>query len=129
MGSLRLQDGCETVRVEITGVLSDSLVEELKVVWNSWQSSLFWRQFVVDISGLTGYDSEGHALLHQLHQHGVTFGAGTPASLGFLEDVSRGSPRLVTSTLVTRRLPERSSSPRPRHRAGLGALEASARAR
>jgi hypothetical protein len=129
MGSLRVQDGSETVRVEITGVLSESLVGELKVVWDGWQSSLFWRQFVVDISGLTGYDGEGHALLHQLHQHGVTFGAGTPASLGFLEDISRDSPRLVSSTLVTRRLPERSTSPRPRHRAGLGPIEASARAR
>lgn len=129
MGHLLMKDGSEAVRVEITGVLSGSLVEELRCIWEGCQSSQFWRQFVVDISGLTGYDTDGHALLHELNKHGATFGAGTPLSLSFLEDISSGSTRLAIAAL-SRRPAERSTSPRPRHKAGLGSIEAAtARAR
>ena len=128
MGYLRIQDGSEAVRVQITGVLSGSLVNELKSTWESCQSSQFWRQFVVDISALAGYDADGYALLHQLHRHGATFGAGTPGSLGFLEEITSGILRSAALPLV-RRPVDRSNTPRPRHKAGIGSLDIGARAR
>jgi hypothetical protein len=128
MGQLRVREGSESVRVEIAGILSGSLVDELRATWQDCQSGEFWRQFVVDISGLTGYDLDGHALLHQLHRHGATFGAGTPGSLDFLDEITRGASLLAIASLP-RRSPERSPYPRPRHRNGLTSAEAAARAR
>jgi hypothetical protein len=128
MGYLRVQDGSDAVRVQINGILSGSAVGELKAAWQTSQSSQFWRQFVVDISGLTGYDADGHALLHQLHHHGATFCAGTPGSLDFLEEITSGYSRLAISPLARRPI-DRSTAPRPRHKAGIGSMDLGARAR
>jgi hypothetical protein len=128
MGYLRVQDGSDAIRVQINGILSGSVVDELKATWQSCQSSQFWRQFVVDISALTGYDADGYALLHQLHRHGATFGAGTPGSLDFLEEITSGFSRLAISPLA-RRPADRSSAPRSRHKAGIGSMDIGARAR
>jgi hypothetical protein len=125
MGQLRVREGSESVRVEISGILSGSLVEELRLTWQNCQSGEFWRQFVVDITGLTGYDLDGHALLHQLHRHGATFGAGTPGSLSFLKEITKGVTHIAIASLP-RRSADRSTSPRPRHSNRLNSAEAAA---
>ena len=128
MDFLHVRDGSEEVRVELCGNLTGSVVEQLRTIWQTSQSTLFWRRFVVDISGLTGYDRDGHQLLHLLHQHGTTFAASTPRSLDFLEEVSTGiSSRSALTAL--RRSADRSVTPRPRHRAGIGTYESHARVR
>jgi hypothetical protein len=128
MELLQVRDGCEEVRVEISGCFSGPVVEQMKQTWESSQSHEFWRRFVVDISGLTGYDREGHRLLHDLHKHGALFAAGTAQSLDFLEEITSGT---ITRTVpfAVRRSPERASGPRPRHRAGIGTYEANLRYR
>ena len=128
MDLLHVRDGSEEVRVEVCGSLSGSLVEQLRTTWQNSQSTEFWRRFVVDISNLTGYDREGHQLLNQLHQHGVIFAAATPNSLGFLEEITTG---IATRSALTalRRAADRASSPRPRHKAGIGTYETHARSR
>ncbi|MFZ0593089.1 MAG: hypothetical protein WAM39_21710 [Bryobacteraceae bacterium] len=121
-------ESSEQVRVAIRGTLSGSLVKQLQETWEAAQSNEFWRRFVVDISGLAGYDSEGHELLHLLHSHGAIFAAGTPRSLDYLEEITSGTLKRALS-LTPRRSVDRASSPRPRHRAGLGTYEAATRYR
>jgi hypothetical protein len=128
MENLRVRDGSEEVRVEIVGFLSEHVAEDLDRTWKDSQSNLFWRRFVVDISGLTGYDLEGHELLHTLHRHGAIFVAPTPSSLDFLQEISSGKLMRPVPAAI-RRSAERSVSPRPRHRAGLGTYESNARYR
>jgi hypothetical protein len=128
MESLRVRDGSEEVRVEIRGTLTGPLVKQLQETWESSQSNEFWRRFVVDISGLAGYDGDGLELLHCLHRHGAIFAAGTPSSLDYLEEITSGMLKRPGS-LLPRRSVDRASSPRPRHRAGLGTYEAAARYR
>jgi hypothetical protein len=128
MDLLHVRDGSNEVRVEVCGNFAGSVVEQLKTIWNASQPTLFWQRFVVDISGLTGYDREGHQLLHLLHQHGAIFAAATPRSLDFLEEITTGiSTRSALTAL--RRSADRASSPRPRHRAGIGTYETHARSR
>lgn len=128
MDLLHVRDGSEEVRVEVCGNLTGGLVEQLRTTWHGSQSTEFWRRFVVDISGLTGYDREGHQLLNLLHQHGAVFAAATPGSLDFLEEITTG---IATRSALTalRRSADRASSPRPRHRAGMGTYETQARSR
>jgi len=128
MELLRVQDGSDEVRVDICGGLSGLLVEQLQATWQSSQSNMFWRRFVVDISGMTDYDREGHRLLHELHTHGALFAATTPQSLQFLEEItSARSNRFIP--VAPRRTPERAPSVRTRHRGGIGSYEAGARSR
>jgi hypothetical protein len=128
METLQVIDGCEEVRVEISGALSGKLVEQLHDAWKAAQSSQFWRRFVVDISSLAGYDTEGHKLLHLLHRHGAVFAAGTPRSLDYLEEITSGDLRR-TLLLPARKPMDRSLSSRSRHRAGVGIHEATVRTR
>ena len=128
MDLLHVRDGSEEVRVELCGNLAGSLVEQLRTIWEASQSSLFWRRFVVDISALTGYDREGHQLLHLLHQHGAVFAASTARSLDFLEEITTGVATR-TALMALRRSADRAATPRPRHRAGIGTYETHARVR
>jgi hypothetical protein len=129
MEGLRVHDeSSEEVRVEILGILTGPSVKQLEETWEESQSNEFWRRFVVDISGLAGYDGEGHELLHRLHGHGAIFAAGTPRSLDYLEEITSGTSKRSVS-LPPRRPVDRASSARPRHRAGLGTYEAATRYR
>ena len=128
MDLLHVRDGSDEVRVEVCGNLCGSLVEQLSATWQASQSSVFWRRFVVDISALTGYDRNGHQLLHLMHEHGAVFAAATPSSLDFLEEITTGiATRSALAAL--RRSADRATSPRPRHRAGIGTYETHARSR
>jgi hypothetical protein len=127
MENLRVHDSCEEVRVEICGNFSGASVDEVQSTWTESQSDMFWRRFVIDISGLTGYDADGFHLLHEMHRHGALFAASTPNSLVFLEEITSGQSNRLTQT--ARRGAERSVSPRPRHRAGVGIYEPSYRYR
>ena len=124
METLTVRDGSEEVRVEIRGALTGASVAELEKAWQTSQSTEFWRRFVVDISALAGYDSQGHQLLHRLHRHGATFAAGTPTSLDYLEEITSGALRRPVPIQV-RRPADRSTSSRARHKAGVGAYEVS----
>jgi hypothetical protein len=129
MESLHVRDeSSEEVRVEIRGTLTGPLVKQLQETWEGLQSNESWRRFVVDISSLAGYDSEGHELLHLMHRSGAIFAAGTPRSLDYLEEITSGILKQSVS-LQSRRTVERALSPRPRHRAGLGTYETMTRYR
>jgi hypothetical protein len=128
METLQVKDGSDEVRIEICGTLTGNFVTQLREVWETSQSNQFWRRFVVDISALAGYDSEGHELLHCLQRHGAVFAAGTPRSLEYLEEITSGILRRATVVQI-RRPADRSASPRARHRAGVGTYETSARSR
>jgi hypothetical protein len=77
-------------------------------------SHVFWRRFVVNLSGLTGYDAAGHALLHQMHKFGVIFSAATAESLHYLDEISR--PAVDITAPILRRGVER-AMPVHRHSA------------
>jgi hypothetical protein len=128
MDLLHVRDTSEEVRVELCGNLAGTVVDQFRSIWQASQSTLFWRRFVVDISGLTGYDRDGHQLLHLLHQHGATFAASTPRSLDLLEEISTGVTTRGALTAL-RRSADRAAAPRPRHRAGIGTYETHARVR
>jgi hypothetical protein len=128
MESLHVRDESAEVRVEICGTLTGPLVKQLQETWEASQSNEFWRRFVVDISGLAGYDAAGHELLHRLHTHGAIFAAATPQSLDYLEEITSGTLKRSVS-LSPRRSVDRASSPRPRHRAGLATYEIATRYR
>ncbi|HXR77469.1 MAG TPA: hypothetical protein VN737_15925 [Bryobacteraceae bacterium] len=114
MDILDIRDGADEVRVEICGRLSDSAVENLFQAWQRSMSHVFWRRFVVNLSGLTGYDAAGHALLHQMHKFGVIFAAATAESLHYLDEISR--PAVDVTAPILRRGVER-AMPVHRHSA------------
>ena len=123
METLQVLDGSDEVRVEICGKLSGSLLKQLQETWEASQTDLFWRRFVVDISAMAGYESDGHEFLHRLHRFGAIFCAATPQSLDYLEEISSGI-MLRTKPLTIRRPADRTLSARPKHRAGIGTHEA-----
>lgn len=126
MDILDIRDGADEVRVEISGSLSGSAVEELFQAWQRSMSHVFWRRFVVNLSGMTGYDAAGHALLHQMHNFGVVFAAATADSLRYLDEISR--PTSAADLPAPRRGVER-AMPGHRHSARSSALVAHAGSR
>lgn len=126
MYTLAIREGADEVRVEISGSLNNSAVEELFQAWQRSMSHVFWRRFVVDLSSLAGYDAAGHALLHQMHSCGVVFAAATAESLHYLDEISR-STAADTSASVPRRSVER-TLPARRHLAHGGSASFAARA-
>jgi hypothetical protein len=111
--ALDVRDGADEVRVEISGSLSGSAVEELFQAWQQSMSHVFWRRFVVNLSSLTGYDAAGHALLHQMHNFGVIFAAATAESLHYLDEISRPTAVVDVTAPAPRRSVERAM---PAHR-------------
>ncbi len=104
---LDIRDGPDEVRVEISGRLSGSVVEELFQAWQQSMSHVFWRRFVVNLSGMAGYDAAGHALLHQMHNFGVIFAAATAESLHYLDEISRPTAVVDVAAPAPRRSVER----------------------
>jgi hypothetical protein len=129
MDALSLHDGSEELRIEIKGYLSGQLIDQLKAAWQASQNSIFWRRLVVDIASLKGYDAEGHLLLHEMYQYGAVFAAPTPQSLDFLEEITSGTSSKAIPAAVWHNNSERSSFPRPRHRAAVANRELKARYR
>jgi hypothetical protein len=126
MEDLLVRDGSEELRVEIRGSFRDASVRRFQSIWESAQSDLFWRQFVVNISGMAEYDDAGYQLLRRLHQHGVVFVAATPRSLDFLEQIASPHAMKIEAP-VPRRGSERSLSLRSRHRRELKGIEVNSR--
>lgn len=109
---LDIREGAAEVRVEIRGPLCGSSVEDLRHCWSCSMSRVFWRRFVVDISGMTDYDEAGRLLLHRIWKFGAVFGARTPNALHFLEEIS-STPQNTGVRQIPRREMDRELSGRP----------------
>jgi hypothetical protein len=88
MSVLHIHDRAQEFRVEIRGKFAGSLVSDTAMAWTRALREKLERRFTVDISGLTGFDTLGKELLSDMCRHGTDFAAGTPASLGFLSQIS-----------------------------------------
>jgi hypothetical protein len=79
--------------IEIRGRFSGAGILQLQKEWQRAQLAQFWRQVVVDISGLTYCDSAGEGLLRCLLAHGCRFSARTVDSLYLLRRLSDSRDR------------------------------------
>jgi len=74
-------DGATTFRIQLRGRLEGAQVENLEHAWICATSVLRGKQLVIDISGLTGADQKGAALLSRLRESGARFEGSAPPEL------------------------------------------------
>ena len=58
-----MHDGPDAFRFELTGRLSEDAARELEQAWCTAVSTIGKRRLIIDLSGLTGIDRNGHELL------------------------------------------------------------------
>jgi hypothetical protein len=98
MGTVKIYDRANEFRIEIAGRFLGDSVTDVSTAWQNALLETYPRTFTVDISRLSGYDTAGRKLLHEMYNHGTQFAAGTPQSLVFLNEISvapRNGPTLV----------------------------------
>lgn len=74
-------DGATTFRFELRGRLEAAQVGNLEQAWRCASSVLRGKELVIDISGLTGADQSGVALLSRLQESGARFAGPAPLEL------------------------------------------------
>ena len=74
-------DGATAFRFQLKGRLDGAQVENLEHAWRCASSVLRGRELVIDISGLTGADPRGVALLSRLRESGGALWVPRPFNL------------------------------------------------
>ena len=106
MATYKIQDRAGEFRVDIAGRFAGGCVHEVRTAWQDALKKTLSRQFTVDLTRVSGYDSDGRKLLRDMHQHGTQFAAGTPEALVLLQEIStpvRRGPVLVQDVSSTRK--------------------------
>ena len=116
MATLKLIDDAVQFRVEIEGRFAGDVVDEVRTYWNFILGEVAARRFIVDISQLSGYDSQGFLLLQAMQDHGTVIAARNARALTFLTEIS--TPESLRPTLVYKTVTEKKpQQPGPRSRA------------
>ncbi len=100
MATITVSDEAQQFRIAIEGRLAGEVVREIRSRWQAALLETSPRQFTIDISQLTGYDSSGLKLLREMHRHGTNIAARNSRALAFLGEIS--SAELTGPTLVYR---------------------------
>jgi len=74
-------DGATAFRFQLKGRLDGAQVENLEHAWRCASSVLRGKELVIDISGLTGADPRGVALLSRLRESGARIVGPAPLQL------------------------------------------------
>src|SRR5438270_295207 len=93
MATIKIHDRADQFRIEIAGRFAGDIVLEVQALWKAVLDEPNGRRLMVDISRLTGYDSNGRKVLTEMYRHGIHMAAATPASLAFLGEISTPVPR------------------------------------
>jgi len=88
---ITLHDSSRELRFKLEGKLSGPWVRELRQCWLTADSASQGRGTVVDLQDIDFVDSEGQALLAEMHRHGVRLVACTPLIRSLVEEVC-GAP-------------------------------------
>lgn len=89
MATFTFFDRADEFRIEIIGRLAGDGVPEVRRAWEQALQETGPRRLSIDITRLSGYDSNGRKLLAEMYRHGTDFAARTPSSLVFLDEVAK----------------------------------------
>jgi ABC-type transporter Mla MlaB component len=101
-------DGATTFRFQLKGRLDGAQVENLEHAWRCASSVSRGKELVIDISGLTGADPRGVALLSRLRESGARFvGPAPPELMDFADAWGVCQPAATEPASSLRRLVRR----------------------
>lgn len=87
MVNIDIYDKADELRIAIKGEFSGACVRDVSATWRASLPEAMHRRFTVDISEVSGCDTEGRALLREMCRHGTQIAAGNPAALGLLNEI------------------------------------------
>jgi hypothetical protein len=91
-----MHDGPNAFSFELAGHLSDHAARELEQVRRTASSTTGGRSLIVDLSYVTGIDSEGRAMLHGWYADGAQLVANRPAGRTIVESITgQGSTQIA----------------------------------
>lgn len=93
-----MHDGPDAISFELAGHLSGPAARELEQARRTASSTAHGRSLIVDLSYLTGADSEGRATLRGWYADGAQLVAKVPLAKTILESITRDRAAPVTQT-------------------------------
>ena len=84
-----MHDGPDAISFELAGHLSDRAARELEQAKRTASSTARGRSLIVDLSYVTGVDTEGRAMLRGWHVDGAQLVATVPLARTILESITR----------------------------------------
>lgn len=88
MVDIRIYDRADELRIEIKGEFAGACVRDVSTTWRASLPGAMHRRLTVDISDVSGCDTEGRNLLREMSRHGTQISAGNPAALGLLNEIT-----------------------------------------
>jgi hypothetical protein len=100
-----MHDGPDAFRFELTGRLSQDAARDLEQAWCTAASTIGKRRVIIDLSGLTGIDRNGHELLDRWAGAGAQLAVVNPRAAARLQPmIDRPVTVLTAATVPTTRL-------------------------
>jgi ABC-type transporter Mla MlaB component len=93
-----MHDGPDAISFELAGHLSDGAARELEQARRTASSTAGGRSLIVDLSYVTGVDTEGRAMLRGWYGDGVQLVAKVPLAKAILASITRQSPAMIAET-------------------------------
>jgi ABC-type transporter Mla MlaB component len=93
-----MHDGPDAISFELAGHLSDRAARELEQARRTASSTARGRSLIVDLSYVTGVDTEGRAMLRGWHADGAQLVAKVPLARMILESITRQSAAPIVET-------------------------------
>jgi hypothetical protein len=97
MVTIEIYDKADELRIEIKGEFSGACVRDVSATWRASLPEAMHRRFTVDISEVSGCDTEGRNLLREMSRHGTRIAAGNPRALGLLNEITGSKKNRKTS--------------------------------
>ncbi len=88
MANINIYDRADELRIEIQGEFSGSCVRDTSATWRASLPDAMHRRLTVDISEVSGCDTDGRNLLREMYRHGTQIAAGNPSALGLLNEIT-----------------------------------------
>ena len=89
MLKITLHDSAEELRFRLEGRLSGAWVAELRQCWLTAQSTIQCRKTTLDLGEVDYVDTDGQALLTEMHERGVILKAVTPLIREMVQEIER----------------------------------------
>ncbi len=93
-----MHDGPDAISFELAGHLSDRAARELEQARRTASSTARGRSLIIDLSYVTGVDTEGRAMLRGWYVDGAQLVAKLPIAKTILASITRQSPAQIAET-------------------------------
>ena len=91
MLKITMHDSAKELRFRLEGRLAGAWVTELRLSWQTAQSTVRGRKTTLDLGEVDFVDADGQSLLEEMHRHGVALNAASPLIRELVHEIERAA--------------------------------------